>query len=151
MRHRRRVLAGITVGGDLVADVSRAKTKEIMLKKIAIAIVVVIIIGGGAWYYFFSRPHHTQIDTILSNPKAYEGKEVTIEGEVTDRTAFFIVVKFFKAKDKTGEITVVTKKSLPELRSIVRIKGKIDQVFPVGDQKLLVFAEESIEEMSKNK
>ena len=122
-----------------------------MLKKIAIAIVVVIIIGGGAWYYFFSRPHHTQIDTILSNPKAYEGKEITIEGEVTDRTAFFIVVKFFKVKDKTGEITVVRKKSLPELRSIVRIKGKIDQVFPVGDQKLLVFVEESIEEMSKNK
>ena len=54
-------------------------------------------------------------------------------------------------KDKTGEITVVRKKSLPELRSIVRIKGKIDQVFPVGDQKLLVFAEESIEEMTKNK
>ena len=33
--------------GDLVADVSGAKTEEIMLKKIAIAIVVVIIIGGG--------------------------------------------------------------------------------------------------------
>jgi hypothetical protein len=65
-----------------------------MLKKIAIAIVVVIIIGVGAWYYYFSRPHHTQIETILSNPKAYEGKEVTIEGEVTDQTAFFVVVKF---------------------------------------------------------
>ena len=121
-----------------------------MLKKIIIAIVVVIVIGGGAWYYF-SQPHHPRIENILSNPKEYEGKVVTIEGEVTERTAFFVVLKFFRVKDKTGEITVVTKKSLPEVRSIVRVKGKIDQVFPVGDQKFLVFVEESVEEMGRNK
>ena len=92
-----------------------------------------------------------RIENILSNPKAYEGKVVTIEGEVTDGTAFFVVLKFFKVKDKTGEIVVVTKKSLPELKSDVLVKGKIDEAFPVGDQKLLVFVEESVEPESSSK
>ncbi len=74
-----------------------------MLKRIIIAIVVIIVIGGGAWYYF-SRPHHIEIENILKNPRAYEGKEITIEGEVTDRTAFFVVVKFFKVNSSYKEI-----------------------------------------------
>jgi hypothetical protein len=123
-----------------------------MPRKVIIAIVIIIIIaiGGGAWYYF-SRIHHPTIEKILSNPKAYEGKVVTIEGEVTDRTSFFVIVKFYKIKDNTGEIIVVTKKALPEARSKVLVKGKIDEAFPIGDQKLLVFVEESIEEKGKSK
>jgi hypothetical protein len=115
-----------------------------MVRKIIIAILIVIVLAGAAWYYF-GRTRHVRIENILSNPKAYEGKVVTIEGEVTDRTAFFVVLKFFRVKDKTGEIIVVTKNSLPELKSDVLVKGKIDEAFPVGDQKLLVFIEESVE------
>jgi len=121
-----------------------------MLKKVIIAILMVVVIGGGAWYYF-SRGHHARIENILSNPKAYEGKVVTIEGEVTDRTSFFVILKFFKVKDKTGEITVVTKKSLPGIKSNVLVKGRIDEAFPIGDQRLLVFVEETIEETGRNK
>lgn len=122
-----------------------------MLKKgIVVLIVVLILIGIGAWYYF-SRVHFSQIQSILSNPKAYEGKVVTIEGEVTDRTSFFGVIKFYKVRDKTGEIIVVTKKTSPELNAILRVKGKIDEVFPIGDLKLLVFLEDSFEEKGRNK
>ena len=117
---------------------------------ITIVIVIIIVIGGGVWYYF-SRIHHPTIEKILSNPRAYEGKVVTIEGEVTDRTSFFVVIKFYKVKDNTAEIIVVTKRALPEGRSKVLIKGKIDEAFPIGDQKLLVFVEESIEEKGKSK
>lgn len=117
---------------------------------IAIVIVMIIAIGGGAWYYS-SRVRHAEIEKILSNPREYEGKVVTIEGEVTDRTAFFVVVKFFKVKDKTGEITVVTRRTLPAIKSIVRVKGRIDEVFAVGDQKFVVFVEESIDEKAGNK
>ena len=46
-------------------------------------------------------------------------------------------------RDKTGEIIVVTKKPLPEVRSKVRVTGKIDEAFSIGDQRLLVFVEES--------
>ncbi len=40
---------------------------------------------------------------------------------------------------------VVTKKSLPEVKSTVLVTGRIDEAFQIGDQKLLVFLEESIE------
>jgi hypothetical protein len=115
-----------------------------MLRKIIAAVFIVIAISGGAWYYF-SRVQHARIEKILGNPKAYEGKEVTIEGEVTDRTALFVIFKFFKVRDETGEIIVVTKKTLPEARSTVVVKGRINEAFPVGDQKLTVFLEGSIE------
>ena len=111
---------------------------------VAILVAVIIVIGGGAWYYF-RQTHRPSIEKILSNPKAYEGKVVTIGGEITDRTSFFVVLKFYKIKDNTGEIIVVTKRTLPEIRSRVLVKGKIDEAFTVGDQKLLVFVEESIE------
>jgi aspartyl/asparaginyl-tRNA synthetase len=109
-----------------------------------------ILIGIGAWYYF-SRVHVSQIGSILSNPKAYAGKEVTIEGEVTDRTSFFGEIKFYKVRDKTGEMIVVTRKTLPELKSVLRVKGKIDQAFPIGDLRLVVFLEESSEEKGSSK
>lgn len=116
---------------------------------VAILVAVIIVIGGGAWYYF-RQTHRPTIEKILSNPKAYEGRVVTIEGEITDRTSFFAVLKFYKIKDNTGEIIVVTKRALPEIRSRVLVKGKIDEAFTVGDQKLLVFVEESIEEKGRN-
>jgi hypothetical protein len=121
-----------------------------MAKKIVIAVLIVIVVGGGAWYYF-SRMHHAPIEEVLSNPKAYEGKIVTLEGEVTDRTAFFAFLKFFKVRDKTGEITVITKMSLPETKSNVRVKGTIDEAFPIGDRKMLVFVAESVEGAGRNK
>jgi hypothetical protein len=125
--------------------------KEFMARKnIIIAIVIAIAIIGSALYYF-SHVRETRIEKILSNPKAYEEKAVNIEGEVTDRTAFFEVLKFFKVRDKTGEVIVVTKKSLPGIKSRVSVKGKINEAFSLGDQKLLVFVEESMEEKGKKK
>ena len=119
-----------------------------MNKGIVVLIIVLILIGIGAWYYL-TRVHVSEIESLLSNPKAYEGKVVTIEGEVTDRTSFFGAIKFYKVRDKTGEIIVVTKSNLPELKSILRVKGKIDQAFPIGDLRLVVFLEDSSEEKGK--
>ena len=114
---------------------------------IAVLIVVIIAIGGGSWYYL-SRVRHSAIENMLSNPKEYEGKTVTIEGDVTDRTSFFVVLKFYRVKDKTGEIIVVTKKAPPAVKSRVRVNGRINEIFSLGDEKLVVFQEESIEEKS---
>ena len=119
-------------------------------KRIIIAILIVIAIGAGGWYYF-SQVRPTNIEKIFSNPTAYAGKEIAIEGEVTDRTAFFGDLKFYKLKDKSGEITVITKKSLPEVRSSVSVKGRIDDAFPLGDQKLVVFMEESVAKKDSTK
>jgi hypothetical protein len=46
---------------------------------------------------------------------------------------------------------VITKKSLPEVKSSAIVKGRIDDAFALGDQKLVVFREESIEKKDKNK
>ena len=123
-----------------------------MLKKIIIAVSIVIVIGAvaGVWYYF-SQVHPTSIQKIVNNPGDYTGKELAIEGEITDRTSFFGVLKFYKLKDKSGEIIVITKKSLPEVKSSAIVKGRIDDAFALGDQKLVVFMEESIEKKDKNK
>jgi hypothetical protein len=117
-------------------------------KVILPAILIVLAIGAGAWYYFnYIQP--TAIEKIISNPSAFTGKEVSIEGEVTDRTAFFGVLKFYKVKDKSGEIIVVTRRSLPEIRSAVGVKGRIDDAFPLGDQKLVLFVEGSVAKKTK--
>jgi hypothetical protein len=119
-------------------------------KRIIIAILIVIAIGTGVWYYF-SQVHPTDIEKIISNTAAYTGKEVAIEGEVTDRTALLGALKFYKLKDKSGEIIVVTRKSLPEIRSTMDVKGRIDDAFSLGDQKLVVFVEASVEKKNKTK
>ncbi len=116
---------------------------------IGISIMIVLAIAGGIWYYL-GRGNRTSIGKILSRPSEYQGKAITIEGEVTDRTAFFVVLRFFKLRDKTGEMMVVTKSSLPEVKSTVRVKGRIDEAFPIGDQKLLIFVEESIEKRGQS-
>ena len=123
-----------------------------MLKKIIIAVSIVIVIGAvaGVWYYF-SQVHPTSIQKIVNNPGDYTGKELAIEGEITDRTSFFGTLKFYKLKDKSGDVIVITKKSLPEVRSSAVVKGRIDDAFALGDQKLVVFREESIEKKDKNK
>ena len=66
---------------------------------------------------------------------------MTIAGEVTDR-ASLLVVKYFRVKDKTGEIVVVTGKPLPSVGSKVRVHGEIKEAFSIGTEQMLVFVEE---------
>ncbi len=124
------------------------KKQMISKKTIIPAILIIIAVGAGIWYYF-SYIQPTAIEKIVSNPSAFTGKKVTIEGEVTDRTALFGVLKFYKVRDTSGEIIVVTRGSLPEMKSIVSVKGRVDDAFPLGDQKLVLFVEASVEKKSK--
>jgi hypothetical protein len=123
-----------------------------MLKKIIIAVLILIVIaiGAGVWYYF-SHVRPTSIQKLVNNPSDYKGKELVIEGEVTDRTSFFGALKFYKLKDTSGEMIVTTRQSLPEVSSRATVKGRINDAFALGDQRLLVFVEESIEKKEKNK
>ena len=132
------------------AGEKKLATGNFAKKGIIIAVLIAVAIGAGVWYYF-SQTHRTDIEKLANNPAAYAGKEVAIEGEVTDRTALFGALKFYKIKDKSGEMIVVTKKSLPETRSNVGVKGRIDEAFSMGDQKLVVLVEGSIEKKNRNK
>ncbi len=113
-----------------------------MIKKILFALIGVLIIAAGAWYWV-TRPRPVPIQELLGKPGQYGGKELTIEGEITDRTAFFGSPKFYKIKDKSGEIIVVTRKGLPEIRSTVTVKGRINEAYPLGSDRIIVFEEKA--------
>lgn len=105
----------------------------------AFALIALALAGVGLILYF-TLTASTPIGNILKDPRSYEGKELTIAGEVTDRTSL-IVVKYFRLRDKTGEIMVVTDKTLPAVGSRLRVKGKVREAFSIGPEQLLVFVE----------
>lgn len=84
----------------------------------------------------------TQIKRILDNPRNYDGKSVSVSGEVADIFSFF-VIKGFVVKDATGEILVVTDKALPKKGSQIKVRGVVKEAFSIGDQQLIVLVEAS--------
>lgn len=84
----------------------------------------------------------TTIGEIQSDPPSYEGKTVTVKGEVTSRLSL-ILWKSYKIKDETGEITVVTKKIMPNVGAQVEATGRVAEGFSLGATQTLVIVDES--------
>lgn len=111
-----------------------------MVKKIILGVLLVGILLGGLWFYcnyIYSVP----IKKIIENPRKYEGETLIISGKVVDRMSL-IFLNYFRLQDETGEIIVVTSRMLPALGDRVRVKGKVVEAFTIGNEQLLVFAEE---------
>lgn len=102
---------------------------------LAILFSSLILSGCGG---FFSTP----IGKILSDPRAYAGKTVTVSGEVT-QVFSLVVIKYFRLRDKTGEIVIVTDRPLPKVGTKIKVKGTVQEAFSVGDQQLIVIVEQS--------
>jgi hypothetical protein len=85
----------------------------------------------------------TPINKPLQGPRAFEGKTVTISGRVQERVAL-LVIQYFTVRDATGEINVTTTGALPAVGSSVRVKGRIQQAFAIGDQQIIVFVEQDV-------
>lgn len=84
----------------------------------------------------------TQIKKIIENPRDYDGKSVTVSGEVADIFSLF-VIKGFVVKDATGEILVVTDRPLPKKGAQIKVRGVVREAFSIGDQQLIVLVETS--------
>jgi hypothetical protein len=56
---------------------------------------------------------------------------------------FEAVFLMFYLKDKTVELVVVTDRALPVVGSKIRVKGRIEEAFSIGNQQMLVFVEET--------
>jgi hypothetical protein len=82
----------------------------------------------------------TPIGKIIENPREYSDRTLTISGEVAEAHGF-LVMKYFVLRDETGEIPVVTNKTLPKKGTKLKIKGIIKEAFAIGDRQLLVFIE----------
>jgi len=85
----------------------------------------------------------TPIGNIKDNPRDYDGKIVTVEGTVKEVFSLFIV-KYFVVEDDTGEIAVITAKTLPKLRQKIKVRGKVEEAFSLGDIQLIVILEDGI-------
>lgn len=83
----------------------------------------------------------TPIGKILADPRAYAGKTVTVSGEVTQIFSL-VFIKYFKLRDKTGEIVIVSYRPLPRIGTKVKVKGTVQEAFSIGDQQLIVINEE---------
>ena len=102
-------------------------------------IVVCVFLAGGilaGCAGMFATP----IEKILKNPRDYSGKTVTVSGKVTEATGL-IFMQYFVVKDKTGEITVITKRPLPRENTKITVKGQVDAAFSLGDKQLIVIVE----------
>ncbi|MEW6003650.1 MAG: hypothetical protein AB1638_13530 [Nitrospirota bacterium] len=111
-----------------------------MAKKLIFGVLIIGILFGGV-YFYWKYVYSVPIKTIIDNPRMYEGKSLIISGKVLDRVSL-IFLKYFRLQDKTGEIIVVTSRTLPALGDKVRVKGKVVEAFTIGDEQLLVFLEE---------
>ncbi len=83
----------------------------------------------------------TPVKKIVDNPRDYAGKTVTVSGEVKAVFGFFFM-KYFVVDDGTGEITVVTSRPLPKKGVSIRVKGRVNELFTLGDTPTLVIVEE---------
>jgi hypothetical protein len=84
----------------------------------------------------------TKIGDILKDVRAYDGKTVTIAGEVTE-SANLMIVKYYEVEDGSGKIVVVTERAVPEKGERVRVTGQVNQAFALGDKSVAVILEPS--------
>jgi aspartyl/asparaginyl-tRNA synthetase len=113
-----------------------------MNKRIVIALLIGLSILAGGWYAFHVWKG-TPIASILKDPRQYDGQVVTIRGKVVDRTSL-VLLRYFTLRDDTGEIRVVTDRSLPLVGETVRVKGTVREEFAIGDSQFVVLVEEPL-------
>jgi hypothetical protein len=100
------------------------------------------MVGIAVWFgylQFRSAP----IADLLANPRHYEGKTVAIDGRVVQSQSL-LIVKYFILEDKTGRITVVTDRALPQVGQSEHVRGKIREAFAIGSEHMIVLMEEPV-------
>jgi hypothetical protein len=84
----------------------------------------------------------TSISKILQNPRDYAGKEVQVSGTVVEVFSIMII-KYFVIKEDTSKLVIVTDRAMPKIGEKVKVKGKIEEAFSLGDQQMMVLIENS--------
>ena len=112
----------------------------------AIATVLVGFYAYDKVYGLFAsdRPVvHGRVITIAdleADTRKYEGVKVTVEGEVG--VSANIGLKAYKLSDKTGEIWVRTRRSVPNKGERLKVTGNVSQLLKIGDIDALTITEE---------
>lgn len=82
----------------------------------------------------------TKIGDIVSHPREFSGKEVTVSGRVIDTFSLF-VVRYYTLQDDTGQIAIVTDRPLPARGEKMKTKGIVKEAFSIGTKSILVIVE----------
>jgi hypothetical protein len=89
----------------------------------------------------FNKLTATKINDVLSHPRDYDSKEITIHGTVTD-AASILVVKYFILEDSTGSIKVVTDRVLPKKGEQLTVTGYLQSI-EIGPERWIVLREKT--------
>jgi hypothetical protein len=87
----------------------------------------------------------TPIGELLNNPGKYDGKTVSVEGEVKE-SAGGLGLGAYQVRDDTGTLTVVSETGGPPISgSKINVKGRFQALITLGTRSLAVLREESRE------
>jgi hypothetical protein len=81
------------------------------------------------------------IGKLIENPREYVDKRERISGTVTSRMDL-MVVQYFVLADDSGEIIVITKKSLPIVGNKLTVVGRLKEGISLLQHADYVFIEE---------
>ena len=107
------------------------------LKKAA---VFVVLLGG--LLLLTACPSQTNIAKINANPDRYRGKEIGIEGRVTDSYGV-LGAGAYEIDDGTGRIWVATRRGVPSKGSKVGAKGYVHNGFSFAGRSFGTVMEET--------
>lgn len=105
---------------------------------VCIVVAVAALLGYFAWRAALPSP--TPIGEILADLRTYDGKPVTIRGEVTN-TLNVVVLKAFDVTDDSGSIRVVTERGLPRIGSEITVNGIVHEVYNIAGVNYTVVLE----------
>jgi hypothetical protein len=97
--------------------------------------VLVFFFACGAAYSLTS----TKIKDILDHPRDYEGKDITINGTVTN-TVSLLLIKYYEIQDGTGSIKIITDKLLPSRGEKLTVTGRM-AVVELGTERWVMLRE----------
>ena len=105
---------------------------NIIIRTISILFVLCLLVACDA-----TKTKKLTIGEILSNPSAFDGREIKLKGRVTEVLKIPMVeIKLYFLEDETGKIPVLTDGNVPALNRSIRIKGVVDNVAIVGIQSV---------------
>lgn len=83
----------------------------------------------------------TRIKDLLDHPRDYEGKDIVVDGTVTNAVSL-VVIKYYEIQDSTGSIRVVTEKLLPTRGEKLKVSGRMT-VIEIGTERWVIIRESS--------
>lgn len=100
--------------------------------KIMALLSVVLLLMACDQHEFSTAFQATEIIEIKTTPNDFYDKDILIKGEVIDSTKVFNF-KLFKLKDNSGEIWVITNKSIPKEGQYVSMIVSLDVIASFKD------------------